>query len=722
MSGPYLSIVVAARNDNHGGDLLGRMQCFVTALLDQCRALEFPAELIVVEWNPPADRPRLIDALRWSESPCRVRMIEVPESLHRTYQHAAVLPLYQMIAKNAGIRRARGEFVLATNIDILFSNELMEFAARHGFEKGKLYRLDRLDVQPYPPIEASVEERLAFCASHVIRVNAREGAIALDPDGRYRLEDKDIAHGVRLVCGWHGCEWDRERAFRWASSEAEIRVPRDFVGMLALELEPGPGTGWRPFDLELEGAGTVRVTRRCIVRFPVSAGRVVLRVNGPEYLLRDDPRVLRYKVYSCALEDGAQAPPTVEVREGFRPALGRTLLGVRSAMNGELASERPSPHTTACGDFTLMAREHWDQLRGYAELDQYSLHIDSLLLWASHFLGLEELVLADPCRAYHIEHGTGSGWTPEGENPLFERLKTVGLPWMSFPELLEAIRQMRARKAPAMLNGPDWGLATHRLTETRVHSGTREVRVGSRREEESVTGRGDWKTVSAPLAFAPQTTALIVCDVWDRHWCPSAAARIAKLAKGIERLAATARSSGVLIVHAPFGTMNFYEDSQARRNIRAIPTQRPPASLALEDPPLPVDASDGGCDSPAGGVERDTHVWTRQHPAISIHDADLVSDDGGEIYGALRARDIDTLLYVGVHTNMCILDRPYGIRQMAKWGMNCVLVRDLTDAMYNPASRPFVTHAEGSELVIGHIERHWAPTLLSAGLEQALQK
>src|ERR1700730_784280 len=121
---PYLSLVVTARNDDHGGNLLGRMQAFVNAWIGQAQRYQIPAELMVVEWTPPADRPRLRDALHWPPDfgPCQVRFIEVPRELHSRFTHAEALPLYQMIAKNVGIRRARGQFVLATNIDILFSS------------------------------------------------------------------------------------------------------------------------------------------------------------------------------------------------------------------------------------------------------------------------------------------------------------------------------------------------------------------------------------------------------------------------------------------------------------------------------------------------------------------------------------------------------------------------------------------------------------------------
>jgi hypothetical protein len=134
----------------------------------------------------------------------------------------------------------------------------------------------------------------------------------------------------------------------------------------------------------------------------------------------------------------------------------------------------------------------------------------------------------------------------------------------------------------------------------------------------------------------------------------------------------------------------------------------------MPDPPLPVDASDGGCDDDAPREQR--RAWTREHPAVPIADNDFISDNGAEVYSLLRQRGVKTLFVMGVHTNMCVLNRTFAIKQMTKWGIQCVLVRDLTDAMYSPKSEPFVSHAEGTELIIQHIEKHWCPTVLSADL------
>ena len=71
---------------------------------------------------------------------------------------------------------------------------------------------------------------------------------------------------------------------------------------------------------------------------------------------------------------------------------------------------------------------------------------------------------------------------------------------------------------------------------------------------------------------------------------------------------------------------------------------------------------------------------------------------------------------MGVHTNMCVLRRSFAIKQMVRWGVDVALVRDLTDAMYNPARSPYVSHDAGTQLVIGYIERFWCPSILSADL------
>ena len=50
----------------------------------------------------------------------------------------------------------------------------------------------------------------------------------------------------------------------------------------------------------------------------------------------------------------------------------------------------------------------------------------------------------------------------------------------------------------------------------------------------------------------------------------------------------------------------------------------------------------------------------------------------------LRARGINTLIYVGFCTNLCILDAPGGMRLMAPLGYRCILLREATLAVEFP--------------------------------------
>jgi hypothetical protein len=105
--------------------------------------------------------------------------------------------------------------------------------------------------------------------------------------------------------------------------------------------------------------------------------------------------------------------------------------------------------------------------------------------------------------------------------------------------------------------------------------------------------------------------------------------------------------------------------------------------------------------------------WKRQIDAITIRDEDAVSDSGVEIWNLLTDQGIKNVMLLGVHTNMCVLGRPFGLRQMSKNGKNTVLVRDLTDTMYNPAKAPYVSHFEGTARIVEHIEKFVCPTITS---------
>ncbi len=216
--------------------------------------------------------------------------------------------------------------------------------------------------------------------------------------------------------------------------------------------------------------------------------------------------------------------------------------------------------------------------------------------------------------------------------------------------------------------------------------------------------------------FNAAESAMILCDMWDSHWCKGAVMRVNQMVPRFVPVLTSARRAGFTVIHAPSDTMGFYANSPQRRKMTELARAATPEPRALPSPALPIDDSAGGCDT----SDKFFKAWSRQHAGIPIDPADYVSDKGEEVYSLLKLRGIRTLFVAGVHTNMCILNRTFAIKQMTRWGVRCILLRDLTDSMYDPQAAPFVSHERGTELVIEHIERHWCPSALSTDLLAAL--
>ncbi|CAN5752485.1 isochorismatase family protein [soil metagenome] len=231
---------------------------------------------------------------------------------------------------------------------------------------------------------------------------------------------------------------------------------------------------------------------------------------------------------------------------------------------------------------------------------------------------------------------------------------------------------------------------------------------------QDATGHNVWQEIATQHSVPANKVAIVICDMWDKHWSRGASERVDVMAPYMNQVLSAARKRGVHIIHAPSDTMDFYTEAPARQRILAVPAVTPPPPLEHDNPPLPIDASDEGSDT---GELQTYKAWSRQHTALEIDQAkDVISDKGQEVYSFLQQQGIEQVLILGVHTNMCVLNRSFAIKQMVKWGVQVALVRDLTDTMYNPARSPYVSHADGTRLVIEYIEKFWCPSLLSADL------
>ncbi|MGD9635626.1 MAG: hypothetical protein AB7G28_06620 [Pirellulales bacterium] len=239
-----------------------------------------------------------------------------------------------------------------------------------------------------------------------------------------------------------------------------------------------------------------------------------------------------------------------------------------------------------------------------------------------------------------------------------------------------------------------------------------------RRQVNDTGGLEGWSTVETTAEWDPHETAAIVCDMWDAHWCRGATARVAEMAPRMNEVLTNLRSKGALIIHCPSNCMKFYEGTPQRILAQSAPpvmaVRHLKESLPLDlqrEAALPIDDSDGGCDCDPQCQQRSP--YTRQIATLEIGPDDAITDSV-EAYYLMRARNIKNVIVMGVHTNMCILMRPFGIRQLVAQDLNVVLMRDLTDTMYNSKRRPNVSHFRGTGLVVEHIERYWCGTISSS--------
>lgn len=353
-SSPALSVVAVTRNDTHVERMEDRTQAFIDGLLYLAESRQRRVEVILVEWNPPADRPCLARQFRFpSDHPhATVRVVTVPNALHRAFSYADDLPLYQMIGKNVGIRRARGRMILATNVDVLLSPAAFDALTDESLPGGRLYRSNR---------------------------------------------------------------WDVDRAILDAGNIAEM------IG---------------------------------------SAGQRVLAINTA---------------------DGLKTPDQADA-----PGVGDTMGGILL----------PRLHTWACGDFQAMHRDDWRRLRGYAEVDGYSFHLDSLLSYACLAAGIDEADWGNEAPHYHIDHTLGA----ELSANTYRTQEKKALPHVSMHTVYATAYAANGTGKYVIWNRAGWGLWGLALADETVTRGGWDDRERPWRATESQTGAPE---SACPLAIAP---------------------------------------------------------------------------------------------------------------------------------------------------------------------------------------------------------------------------
>jgi hypothetical protein len=208
-----------------------------------------------------------------------------------------------------------------------------------------------------------------------------------------------------------------------------------------------------------------------------------------------------------------------------------------------------------------------------------------------------------------------------------------------------------------------------------------------------------------------QNVALLSIGLWNFHKCKVATQKLDEISIKTNILMKKIRNAGGKIIHGSSTLVNLSKYKPLRDKITCIPEAKLIDHGMISIPPIPIDDSDGGiCEL--------NEEYNRKDVVMNIHieidyEKDVISGHNKEILNYLKFHNIDLLLVCGTHTNMCVLDRTYGVKNLIRFGLKTVIIRDLVDVVHNPKMAPFTERNETNDIMAEWIEQNICPTIHS---------
>ena len=142
-----------------------------------------------------------------------------------------------------------------------------------------------------------------------------------------------------------------------------------------------------------------------------------------------------------------------------------------------------------------------------------------------------------------------------------------------------------------------------------------EIKLQLRTQIQPFHANGPWVEAHFEEAIVPSKTAIIITDMWDKHWCKGATHRVGLIAQKMEPLLQVARGAGILIIHAPSETMDFYSNAPGRLLAQNAPRATPPSELTFADLRSPSTIVMKGAILPETNLTRHGAVKSKPSPS-----------------------------------------------------------------------------------------------------------
>jgi hypothetical protein len=308
---PYLTIVITGRNDDFGGDFNARFFGALRFNHDCLRAAGIPHEFVFVEWRPIDGKPYLatLAGHAFAElSDSELRSYVVDPAYHDALSLNPRIQFQEFIAKNVGIRRARGEFVLTTNTDIYLGRGVRDFLAGRSLSPRVLYRTPRHDLN-WAGDASSLDWDVLHDERNWEEVNHIQPPWFTNASGDFLLLDREAYHELR--------------GFNEVYRNAKIHMDGNFCVKAHASGMSLVNIGTPVFHV---GRGTLHAQRDAYRDRPADApwgdirwNSTVLYENGPEWGLGDAPeRILDDRVTYLEF-DWRAVGPMVQLRRVVSP-------------------------------------------------------------------------------------------------------------------------------------------------------------------------------------------------------------------------------------------------------------------------------------------------------------------------------------------------------------------------------------------------------------------
>jgi nicotinamidase-related amidase len=209
----------------------------------------------------------------------------------------------------------------------------------------------------------------------------------------------------------------------------------------------------------------------------------------------------------------------------------------------------------------------------------------------------------------------------------------------------------------------------------------------------------------------PTKIGVVIVDMWNTNDCMTNAQRAAALVPRMNKVLDAARRLGMQIIWAPTDVASQYVGTPQRERAIALPRYPLPHIVNFSCPFSVPTVRPDNCMCGPGIVCHVHYGWDAMDPNLVIAAGDWIVGDPQELYSIYKQRGLTRLIYMGINTNLCVMNKPEGIAPMTSAGLKCTLARDLTDAetSYDP-DRGF-TPDIGTEKDIADVERSGIPTI-----------